>query len=105
MAGDRRAGRGLILDGAMISWASKRQPVAGIGVRTLFSVAVCCVWSACISSWNLPGPSRRGNAHRSGQVCLDAVVLAQGARMYRMAKHIDARIYRDMPSAGALLGS
>ncbi len=86
----------LILNGAVITWASKRQPVTAISSTEseFYSVSQCardCVYLRRIMEMmgykqSLPTPIAQNN-----NAC---IFLVKGSGMYNRAKHIDTRIYR-----------
>jgi hypothetical protein len=97
-ADDRRSVSGwcVMLNGAMISWASKRQPVTAISSTEseFYSVSQCaveCVYLRRLMEQlgyqqNAPTPIAQDN--------MACIYLTQGARMYHKAKHIDTRVYK-----------
>ena len=97
-ADDRRSVNGwaVMLSGAAISWASKRQPVTAISSTEseFYSASQCaleCVYVRRIMS--LLGFEQKSPTliAQDNNAC---IYLTQGARMYHKAKHIDTRIYR-----------
>ena len=97
-ADDRRSVSGwcVMLNGAMISWASKRQPVTAISSTEseFYSVSQCAV--ECVYLRRLM--EQIGYAQSSptpiAQDNMACIYLTQGARMYHKAKHIDTRVYK-----------
>ena len=97
-ADDRRSvsGWAVMLNGAMISWASKRQPVTAISSTEseFYAVSQCaveCVYLRRVMSmlgYPQLGPTPIA---QDNYAC---ICLTQGARMYHKAKHIDTRVYR-----------
>jgi len=97
-ADDRRSVSGwvVMLNGAMVSWASKRQPVTAISSTEseFYSVSQCameCVYLRRVMA--LLGYEQRGPTliAQDNYAC---ICLTQGAKMYHKAKHIDTRVYR-----------
>ena len=97
-ADDRRSVSGwcVMLNGAMISWASKRQPVTAISSTEseFYSVSQCAV--ECVYLRRLM--EQIGYMQKSptliSQDNMACIYLTQGARMYHKAKHIDTRVYK-----------
>ena len=97
-ADDRRSVSGwcVMLNGAMISWASKRQPVTAISSTEseFYSVSQCAV--ECVYLRRLM--EQIGYMQKSptliAQDNMACIYLTQGARMYHKAKHIDTRVYK-----------
>ena len=97
-ADDRRSvsGWAVMLNGAAISWASKRQPVTAISSTEseFYSVSQCAL--ECVYVRRIMG--LLGFAQQSPTLIAQdnnaCIYLTQGARMYHKAKHIDTRIYR-----------
>lgn len=97
-ADDRRSvsGWAVMLNGAMISWASKRQPVTAISSTEseFYAVSQCaieCVYLRRVLElfgFQQSGPTPIA---QDNYAC---ICLTRGARMYHKAKHIDTRIYR-----------
>jgi hypothetical protein len=97
-ADDRRSVSGwvVMLNGAMVSWASKRQPVTAISSTEseFYSVSQCameCVYLRRVMSllgYEQTGPTLIA---QDNYAC---ICLTQGAKMYHKAKHIDTRVYR-----------
>ena len=97
-AKDRRSvsGWALMLNGAAVTWASKRQPVTAISSTEseFYSVSQCaldCVYLRRVMEMlgykqSLPTPIAQDN-----NAC---IFLVKGSGMYNRAKHIDTRIYR-----------
>jgi hypothetical protein len=97
-AKDRRSvsGWALMLNGAAVTWSSKRQPVTAISSTEseFYSVSQCaldCVYLRRIMEMmgyrqSLPTPIAQDN-----NAC---IFLVKGSGMYNRAKHIDTRIYR-----------
>ena len=97
-AKDRRSvsGWALMLNGAAVTWSSKRQPVTAISSTEseFYSVSQCaldCVYLRRIMDMmgyrqSLPTPIAQDN-----NAC---IFLVKGSGMYNRAKHIDTRIYR-----------
>ncbi len=97
-ANDRRSVSGwcVMLNGSMISWASKRQPVTAISSTEseFYSVSQCVV--ECVYLRRLM--EKIGYAKKSptliAQDNMACIYHTQGARMYHKAKHIDTRVYK-----------
>ena len=97
-ADDRRSVSGwvVMLDGAMVSWASKRQPVTAISSTEseFYSVSQCameCVYLRRVMAllgYEQHGPTLIAQDHYA------CICLTQDAKMYHKAKHIDTRVYR-----------
>ena len=97
-AKDRRSvsGWALMLNGAAVTWSSKRQPVTAISSTEseFYSVSQCaldCVYLRRIMDMlgykqDNPTPIAQDN-----NAC---IFLVKGSGMYNRAKHIDTRIYR-----------
>ena len=97
-AKDRRSvsGWAVMLNGAMVTWSSKRQPVTAISSTEseFYAVSQCaldCVYLRRVMhimgyKQSGPTPIAQDNA-----AC---IYLVKGAGMYNRAKHIDTRIYR-----------
>jgi hypothetical protein len=97
-ADDRRSVSGwcVMLNGAMISWASKRQPVTAISsteseFNSVSQCAVECVYLRRLMeqigyTQSSPTPIAQDN--------MACIYLTQGTRMYHKAKHIDTRVYK-----------
>ena len=95
---DRRSvsGWAVMLNGAMISWASKRQPVTAVSSTEseFYAVSQCaieCVYLRRVMEllgFQQTGPTPIA---QDNYAC---ICLTKGARMYHKAKHIDTRIYR-----------
>ena len=95
---DRRSvsGWAVMLNGAMVTWSSKRQPVTAISSTEseFYAVSQCaldCVYLRRVLEimgfkQQEPTPIAQDNA-----AC---IYLVRGAGMYNRAKHIDTRIYR-----------
>jgi hypothetical protein len=85
-----------MLNGAMVSWASKRQPVTAISSTKseFYSVSRCameCLYLKHVMA--LLGYEK----HEPTLIAQDnyaCICLTQGAKMYHKAKHIDTRVYR-----------
>ena len=97
-ADNRRSvsGWAVMLSGAAISWASKRQPVTAISSTEseFYSASQCalkCVYVCRIMS--LLGFEQKSPTliAQDNNAC---IYLTQGARMYHKAKHIETHIYR-----------
>ena len=97
-AKDRRSvsGWALMLNGAAVTWSSKRQPVTAISSTEseFYSVSQCaldCVYLRRIMEMlgykqTNPTPIAQDN-----NAC---IFLVKGSGMYNRAKHIDTRVYR-----------
>jgi hypothetical protein len=86
----------VMLNGAMISWASKRQPVTAINSpeSEFYSVSQCTV--ECVYLHRLM--EQIGYAQKSptliAQDNMTCIYLTQGDRMCHKAKHLDTRMYK-----------
>jgi len=97
-ADDRQSVGGwvVMLNGAMVSWVSKRQPVTAISSTEseFYSVSQCameCVYLRRVMAlfgYELPGPTLIAQDKHA------CICLTQGAKMYHKATHIDTRVYR-----------
>jgi hypothetical protein len=96
-ADDRRSvsGWAVMLGGAMITWASKRQPVTAISSTesVFYSVSQCAL--DCVSLrrvMEIMGYKQNGPTliAQDNNAC---IYLVKGSGMCNRAKHIDARIY------------
>ena len=94
-ADDRRSvsGWAVMLNGAMISWASKRTAISSTESE-FYAVSQCAVECVYLRRvMNLMGYEQAGPTPiaQDNYAC---ICLTRGARMYHKAKHIDTRIYR-----------
>jgi hypothetical protein len=96
-ADDRRfvSGWAVMLNGAMISWASKKHPFTSISSTEseFYAVSQCaieCVYLRRVM--NLLGYSQLSPITPIAQDNNACICLTQGARMYHKAKHIDTRV-------------
>jgi len=97
-ADDRRSvsGWAVMLNGAMVSWASKRQPVTAISSTEseFYSVSLCgldCVYLRRMME--MMGYKQLG-ATAIAQDNNACIFLVKGSGMYNRARHIDTRVYR-----------
>jgi hypothetical protein len=97
-ADDRRSvsGWAVMLGGAMVTWASKRQPVTAISSTEseFYSVSQCaldCVYLRRVM--DLMGYKQKGPTliAQDNNAC---IFLVKGSGMYARAKHIDTRVHR-----------
>jgi KUP system potassium uptake protein len=97
-ADDRRSVSGwcVMLNGAMISWASKRQPVTAISSTEseFYSVSQCAVECVYLRRLMEQIGYAQGSPTPIAQDNMACIYLTQGARMYHKAKHIDTRVYK-----------
>ena len=97
-ADDRRSvsGWAVMLGGAMVPWASKRQPVTAWSSTEseFYSVSQCardCVYLRRVMEivdYKQTGPTPMAQDNNA------CIYLVKGSGMYNRAKHIDTRIYR-----------
>ena len=97
-AKDRRSvsGYALMLNGAMVMWTSKRQPVTAVSSTEseFYSVSQCaldCVYLRRILDLMGYKQAVPTLIAQDNNAC---IYLVKGAGMYQRAKHIDTRIYR-----------
>ena len=97
-ADDRRSvsGWAVLLAGAAVTWASKRQPVTAISSTEseFYSVSLCaldCVYLRRILSILGYTQMEPTKIAQDNNAC---IYLVKGAGMYNRAKHIDTRVYR-----------
>jgi hypothetical protein len=97
-ADDRRSvsGWAVMLAGAMISWASKRQPVTAISSTEseFCSVSLCgldCVYLRRMMDMMGYKQSGATPIAQDNNAC---IYLVKGSGMYNRARHIDTRVYR-----------
>jgi hypothetical protein len=95
---DRRSisGWAVMLNGAMVTWSSKRQPVTAISSTEseFYAVSQCaldCVYLRRVMELMGYAQSQPTWIAQDNAAC---IYLAKGAGMYNRAKHIDTRIYR-----------
>jgi hypothetical protein len=95
---DRRSvsGWAVMLNGAMVTWSSKRQPVTAISSTEseFYAVSQCaldCVYLRRMLEMMGYKQSRPTWIAQDNAAC---IYLVKGAGMYNRAKHIDTRIYR-----------
>ena len=95
---DRRSvsGWAVMLNGAMVTWSSKRQPVTAISSTEseFYAVSQCaldCVYLRRMLEMMGYKQSRPTWIVQDNAAC---IYLVKGAGMYNRAKHIDTRIYR-----------
>ena len=104
-ADDRRSvsGWAVLLAGAMVNWASKRQPVTAISSTEseFYSVSLCgldCVYLRRMME--MMGYKQRA-ATPIAQDNNACIYLVKGSGMYNRARHIDTRVYRIRELASA----
>jgi len=97
-ADDRRSvsGWAVLLNGAMVSWASKRQPVTAISSTEseFYSVSLCgldCVYLRRMMDMMGYKQIAATAIAQDNNAC---IFLVKGSGMYNRARHIDTRVYR-----------
>ena len=94
-ADDRRSVSGwvVMLNGAMVSWASKWQPVKAISSTEseFYSLSQCALECVYLRRDGSLGLRAAWTEALDNYAC---ICLTQGAKMYHKAKHIDTRVYR-----------
>ena len=95
---DRRSisGWAVMLNGAMVTWSSKRQPVTAISSTEseFYAVSQCaldCVYLRRVMSMMGYQQTRPTSIAQDNAAC---IYLVRGSGMYNRAKHIDTRVYR-----------
>ena len=95
---DRRSvsGWAVMLNGAMVTWSSKRQPVtATSSTESEFCAVSQCALDCVYLKWMLDMMGyKQTRPTRIVEDSAACIYLVKGAGMYNRAKHIDTRIYR-----------
>jgi len=92
----RVSGWAVLLNGAMVSWASKRQPVTAISSTEskFYSVSLCgldCVYLRRMMDMMGYKQIAATTIAQDNNAC---IFLVEGSGMYNRASHIDTRVYR-----------
>jgi len=96
-ADDRRSvsGWAVLMAGAMVNWASKRQPVTAISTTEseFYSVSLCSLdFVYLLRMMDMMGYKQRA-ATPIAQDNNACIYLVKGSGMYNRARHIDTRVY------------
>jgi hypothetical protein len=85
-----------MLNGAMVTWSSKRQPVtATSSTESEFCAVSQCALDCVYLRWMLDMMGyKQTRPTRIAEDSAACIYLVKGAGMYNRAKHIDTRIYR-----------
>jgi hypothetical protein len=85
-----------MLNDAMISWVSKRQPVTAMSSTEseFYSVSQCTVECVYLRRLMEQIGYTQNSPTRIAQDNMECIYLTQGARMYHKVKHIDTRVYK-----------